>query len=402
MPTLDFYTLVEQLEDKRVVLEMDDQIYLDRPDYATIISVATRLNQKATSQNMEFWWLEDKIRPPYAKLTAAFTPPANATDPHTFTFSSDAAPWFEPEGTLFFLGWGAHQQMKVSSVTVSGTNCTVTAYLWPNTQTATSAGAVGSKIVFTYPVYGSLADAPTGSYRESTPVSNYLEQTMRAVTVSKILTKTKLYGGDLRQQEHRKAIQAFLNDQETSILWGIKYKDTSQQNNPEVGVIYRSGGIIPSLTTNVFDMGGASMTYQDFLSKIPLIREYSLPQDLAIFAPTAFMTKLVTWGLERVLMSEDSTTFGMAITKLVTPFGEFPIIYSPLFDYYGAGHILVLNLKTVTRMILGGDDGLIGQPTLYLNQELTTQPNKVLDFYRGIGGVKLTQEVKSGVFVNWT
>lgn len=401
MPVLDFPLLVEQLEDKRAVLQMDDELYLDRPEYSTILSVATRLNQKDTTGNMEHWHLEDQQRPPYAAISANFTPPALPTDPHTFTFPADMAPWFEPVGTIFFLGWGGHQQMRVTNVT-AGANCTVTANLWPSSQNATVAATSGAKVVFSYPVFGSLADAPSGSYKESTPKNNYLEQTMRAVTLSRILTHTKLYGGDLRQIEHRKAINAFLADQETSILWGIKNKDTSGQANPDIGVIYRCGGIIPDITTNVFDMGGQVLTYSLFLSKLPLIREYSLAKDLAIFAPTSFMSRLVEWGLDKVLLTEDSKTFGMEITKLQTPFGLFPVIYSPLFDYYGANHILVLNLSTVTRMTLGGEDSLIGQPTLYLNQQLPTQPNKILDFYRGIGGIRFTQQMKSGYYTNWT
>ena len=401
VPSFNFYNYIQRILSDRVVIQMENEIYLDRPDVNPLLSWAILNAQTRTVPNMEFSWLEDVLRPNVIPLAANVSAPSPETGAWTFQVAEGWGAFFADYNTVFFAPNGT--QFKVDAVTASSGNPdSVSAYKWPSTQSTCGDLTTGDNLIMSYPVVGDLQDVIKGNFRDATPKSNYCEQFMRAISMSKTLAHTQLYGGDIRQKEHNKQLLSFRTDQEAAMVYGIKAKDETGKGDDSLGgTIWRTGGIRASGLTSL-DMGTQTLDYPALLAQLSIATEFFNIQDMVCLAPTSFLTLVNQWAYSALRTNSGEKSFGFAITTLDTTFGPLNLVRSRLLDKFATPEVFFINLKNLRKVQFGGLDGMEGAPKLYMNAQLSTQPNKILDFYNGFGGLEFINAHLGYRLHNWT
>ena len=391
------YAAIQNFLDKRVVLQMDDTLFLDRPDVAALLAFMARHNMTKTTKNMEFHHLTKRTRPPYIALAGAGWLVA---DPTHFPVPNGSGVWFEPNGTYFFNG----VQMMVSAVAPgAGANPdVVTASPWPSTQTLPVADvAAGAELVMSYPLYGEKADAPQGNYQDTEDNFNYCEQMMRGITLTELMTKTEAYGPNVRQMEHRLALQAWKTDIEMRLILGKRYKDESQKDDPDVGVVWSTGGVDEILTEKVLDFGAQAFSQDTLLAQVPDFLEFCEPSDWIFYVPASFLMELQLSAMDKLWYDTKDDSFGYAVRKWTTSFGDWPLVHAKMLDHFPVPTAYLLNKNELKKVTFQGTDSMLGAPRLYMNAQLPSQPNKIHDYFRGIMGFQRGWAQRSCKVFNW-
>lgn len=391
------YAAIKDVIDKRVVLQMDDTIYLDRPERNALLAYMSRHNLKRSVKGYEAHYLTKKTRPPYIPLAVAYDA---SVDLGVFSVYNGDGVWFEP-GTIFFNG---AIQMKTTSVTPAANTTdpdTVTAVVWPSTQVDTDL-AVDANLIMSYPIYGDLSDAPVGNYVDTIDNTVYLEQMMRGITLSQSLIKTQKYGKDVRAMEHDLALMAWKTDIEMKFLFSKMYKDTTNANVATVGTIWNTGGMNEFLTSKVQDFGSTNaLDIDTILGYLPDFMEFAAPTDWILYVPASFLQMLQLKAQDKLWYDTEDDSFGYAVRKWTTSFGDFPLVWSRMLDYLSVPAMFFLNKNEIKKVDFETEDGMEGAPRLYLNAQLPNQPNKVHDFFRGIMGLQRGWENRSCKVFDW-
>jgi len=382
------YAAIKDVLDKRVVLQMDNKIYLDRPSNAPLLAFMARHNRVRTGvQSMEFHHLTKRTRPPSIPLHASWLTAA----PTLFPVANGDGAWFEPGGVFFF----QDVQMRVTSVApgVAPADDIVTASKWPSTQTLPVAdvapGTTAANLIMSYAVMGDNADAPKGNYVDTVDAFNYCEQTMRGITLNQIMVKTKKYGEDVRALEHRLALMAYKTDWEMKFLFGQRYFDNSQADNPDIGTIWNTGGLNETITEKVLDFNGAAFDLPTLTAAIPDFEEFvDNPNDWFLYVPASFIANLEQSALSKLWLDTKDDSFGFAVKKWDTSFGSWPLVHAKMLDYLPTPRAFFINKEEVLLVPFEGLEGIEGAPRMYMNAQLPNQPNKIHDFFRGIQGIQ--------------
>jgi len=391
------YADAKDFINERVVLQMDNTIYLDRPRAAPLLAfLANHSGNQRTYKNMEFHYLTKRSRPPYIPLAVAYD---NTGAPNVLKVAHDDGVWFEINGIIFFLGI----QCMVASVTKgSGTDPDVVHVLpWPATQSMPATAPLATNIILSYAIFGSKSDAPLGNYHDTVDNFNYMEQAMRGLSMSKLMLKTEVYGDDPRRQEHELALEAFKTDREMKFLFSKRYFDDSQKDDPDVGLVYNMGGMDEIITEKVLDFNGATLDLGLLLASVPDWEEFADPEDWIFYAPGSFFAILQLAAMEKQWYDTTDNSFGYAVKKWDTSFGSFPLVHARMLDHLPVPTMYLLNKSEIKLVNLEGEDDLNGSPRLYLNAQLPNQPNKIHDFFRGICGIQRGWGKKHIKITNW-
>jgi hypothetical protein len=403
-PTFNFFNYIDRINSERVVIDMTDDIFLDRPQVTPILAFTTLATDVRNTENMEFNWIEDTLRPYAIQLESGVTAPSPETDEWDFEVPNSYGAFFADANTVFFASNGT--QFKVSSVE-KGTDPAVDpdivhAYKWPSTQGACGNLAQGSNLIMSYPVVGDLQDVVKGNFRDVVAKKAYNEQFMRSVSLNRTVAKTRLYGGDLRKHEHLKQMLAFKTDQEAAMIYGIGAKDETNKGDDSLGgTIWRMNGIRNSGLHGI-DLGSAVLDYPTFLGLIPEITDLSDLADLVCLAPNDFLKLINEWAYDALHTSSGEKRFGFAVTALDTTSGPINFLRAKMLEKFANPEVFFLNTKTIRRTRFGGLDGMEGAPKLYMNAQLSTQPNKILDFYNGFGGLEFKNAHLSSKMYGWS
>ena len=382
---------------ERVVLQMDNTIYLDRPKAAPLLAfLANHSGNQRSYGNMEFHYLTKRSRPPYIPLSVAYD---NSGSPNVLKVANGEGVWFEVNGIVFFLG----RQCKVTAVTKgSGSDPDlVTAAPWPSTQSMPASAASGTQIIMSYAIFGSKADAPLGNFHDTVDNFNYMEQAMRGLSMSKLMLKTKVYGDDPRRQEHELALEAFKTDREMKFLFSKRYYDDTGKDNPDIGLVYNTGGLDEIITEKVLDFNGAAFDPELLLYSVPDWEEFADPSDWIFYVPASFLAELQLAAMDKQFYDTADNSFGYSIKKWDTSFGSFPLVHARMLDHLPVPTAYLLNKNEIKLVNLEGEDDLNGAPRLYLNAQLPNQPNKIHDFFRGICGIQRGWGKKHIKITNW-
>lgn len=395
------YAAIKDVIDKRTVLQMDDTIYLDRPDRNALLAYMQRHNLKRAVKSYEFWYLTKKTRPPYIPLAAAYD---HTNTPTHFEVANGSGVWFEPGGVFFLeASTSVAMQFRVTSVTPAGNttdNDIVTASSWPSSQTLADV-AIAKNIIMSYPVFGDKSDAPVGNYVDTIENYNYCEQMMRGITLAQSLIKTQKYGKDVRAMEHDLALMAWKTDIEMKFILSQRTKDTAGASDDAIGTIWNTGGMDEFIASKVLDFSGAAFNIDTILAQIPNFMEYADPKEWIFYVPASFLMNLQLTAQDKLWYDTEDDSFGYAIRKWTTSFGDFPLVWSRMLDYLPIKKAYLLNKNEIKKVDFETEDEMLGSPRLYLNAQLPNQPNKVHDFFRGIMGLQRGWENKSCVIQNW-
>ena len=392
------YKGLASLLSTRVVLQMTDDIYLDRPDVAPLIAFLTKLKKTRTTKNMEFHYLEKTTRPTHVPITSSYT--ANGL---TFAVSAANSKWFYPGQKI----WGGNKdgstdafgvQYKVTSISTAGA---LVVTLFPSTQTDVSL-AEGDNLILGGQVFGDLEDAPKGRFNDAVDNYNYCQQIMAGITIGEIMTKTQLYGTDVRALEHKEKLMEFKASMEADFILSKRDKNVTNQDDPDIGIIYSTGGIDEAITEaeNILDFGGA-FDYDTLVSRLPEFLEYRTNgSDYAFYTNADLISQIEYLMREKLVIDPNYTAWGQTVTKLKTTWGEFPLVPSRLLDRFGFCLSYFLDMNELQKVDFAGEDG--PEPRLYLNAQLTSQPNKLWDFFRAISGLSRGMHKRHSKIYGWT
>ena len=324
-------------QDKRVI-EMQDKIYLLEPSAAPLTLLTNKVSRMSVS-NPEYKWLEQAHIPHKDALNNS----AGATAAGTF-LTVDNGAYFQ-NGFLVQVQ-RTNEIMRVNADVV-GNQITVTRS-WGGT--ANAALVDNDALTILGPAAEEGASAATSWSSQSVTKSNYTQIIRNPFQVTGTVMASKLYGGadldviqTLRGIEHAKNI-------ELSMLFGEKAEVTTG-----TGPLRTMGGVLEVISTNADDYGGAFSLEELFTSMETFMRYGSDSKVLFCGAAVVSAISLAAAGRLEVVPSENS--FGIDISRLITPHGNLMVVKHHLFD--GASHqnlALMVDIDNVGYVFLNGRD----------------------------------------------
>lgn len=183
---------------------------------------------------------------------------------------------------------------------------------------------------------------------------NYTQIFKTPFGVTNTQNATAMYGGqDLSYQQKKKGIEHTV-DMARAFYLGEKKLDTTGAHPRRA-----TGGLLSFLSSNVYDAGGA-LTQANFDKNICEIAFRYGSSEKLMLASARVVSAINGWALGKLQVKEGEATYGLAVTKYISPFGILNIVYDPLLEgakYGGYGAILdVENIKY--RPLKGRDTSL--------------------------------------------
>lgn len=162
---------------------------------------------------------------------------------------------------------------------------------------------------------------------------------------------TKMYGGsDLSYQQMKKGVEHKV-DMARTFYWGERKLDSSGSKPKRA-----TGGLLSFLNQNNYDAGGA-LTQSEFDNNISeVVFKYGSKEKLLLASPR-LLSVMNGWALSKLQIEQGEKTFGLGVTRYVTPFGVYNIVLEPLFEgaVYG-GFGVALDVENVRYRPLKGRD----------------------------------------------
>ncbi|MEM3508608.1 MAG: hypothetical protein QXJ06_00575 [Candidatus Aenigmatarchaeota archaeon] len=398
VPVFKDYATLSKITDKHIVLQMDDRIYLHRSDVSPLLSFLVKnggkgaINEMRNVGNMEFYWLTKRTKPPYVLLAQNHT--ANSG---TLIVPKGDGVWFEVNTICYCDGL----QFMVTDVTFGVNYDTLTVSLFPSTQTDKNISA-GAKINIAYAVFGERANAPLGNFEDVIENFNYLEQMMKGCSFTRIQLETQKYGEDIRRLEHNIKLMAHKIEIENKFILSQMAKDTTNDAVDGIGTIWNTQGLLGVITAKVLDFNGSAWSYDLILASLPNLLEYSDPNDIIFYVPSSFLTKLNLAMVDKLWVDTNDKSFGTAVMKLNTPYGEFPLIRSvAVLDNISPPTALLINKRELKKVNFRGVADGWGEVELVMNAQAKNQPNLIHDYWRGITGLQWGWADKHAKIINW-
>lgn len=182
-------------------------------------------------------------------------------------------------------------------------------------------------------------------------VFNYTQIFKTPFGVTNTQNASNMYGGkDLSYQQMKKGIEHKV-DMERAFLLGEKKVDTSGPNPKRA-----TGGLMSFLNANVYDAGGALTKSEFDQSVAEVVFKYGSSEKL-LLASARLLSVISGWADARTQVEIGENTFGLNITKYVTPFGILNLVHHPLLEgaVYG-GYGIVLDVDNIKYRPLQGRD----------------------------------------------
>lgn len=362
----------------RIVVDMSNEIAFLEPSATPLVVLTKRMNTMACS-NPKFEWMDNDLDVRWAANGAA-TATSTATTINVAT----------GKGTYFGVG----DLVKVPS---TGEVVKVTAV---STDALTVTRGIGSTTAAAIPASENLliignasmqgSGAPAEKVIGVTPFYNYTQIFKTAFSVTNTLEATKLYGmkelARLRKNNgivHAKSIEyAFLFGEKNIVTTG---------SQPETYV----GGIFEALKNNANNktVAKASATEADLMTFCQNVFTYGGDSRTCLVSPDVLAWFAALAGSKLQLMQGDNdTTYGLNITKYLTPFGVLNLVMHPLLVQGYAGRLIALATEDVYYRPLAGRD------TKLMTNIQAPDEDGQRDMYLTEAGMELRLPLKHGIF----
>lgn len=366
------------IEQKRIVIDMSNEIAFLEPSATPLVVLSKRMNTKAC-HNPKFEWMDNDTDVRWA---------AHGSTASTSTATSLVMA--TGKGAYFGVG----DLIKVPS---TGEVMKVTAV---STDTLTVTRGIGSTAGAVVPaneqllIIGNASMQGSGSPAEKvigvTPFYNYTQIFKTAFSVTNTLEATKLYGMKelARLRKNNGIVHA--KSMEYAFLFGEKNIVTSGAQ-PETYV----GGIFEFLKTNANNVTKttASATESDLMTFCQRVFTYGGDSRTCLCSPDmlAWVAALASPKIQLIQSSKDST-YGLNITKYLTPFGVLDLVMHPLLTGGYAKRIVALDFADLYYRPLEGRDTKL-ETNIQANDE-----DGERDQYITEAGIELRLPLKHGIF----
>ncbi len=195
------------------------------------------------------------------------------------------------------------------------------------------------------------ATAPAIKHGAETEVYNYTQIFRTVFGLTNTAKATSTYGGnDFAYQQKKKGIEHAV-DMARSFYFGQLKLDTTGTHPKR-----STRGLLAFLNQNNYDAGGA-LTQDEFDQNIcEKLFLYGSKEKLLLASPR-LLSVMNGWALGKLQVEIGETTFGLAVTKYVSPHGVLNIVPEPLFEgaVYG-GYGVCLDVANVKYRPLKGRD----------------------------------------------
>lgn len=357
----------------KLVVDMDDEIYLLEPNKAPLTLILSKL-RKERPDGPKPEWLEDALHPRWDTLGAAILD--GVTTSVTVT-----------NGAYFTVG-------DVIKIPVTGEQLLVTA-IATNVltvvrgfgETAAAAASNGAAVT----IIGSAFAEGTGKANlnvlDETPQFNYTQIFKTTVGVTNTLKASKLYGpNDLDYQRRKKGIDHAVKI-EQAFLFGERKLDTSGTQPKRT-----TRGILKWITSNLTDAAG-TLTESELEQFCEKAFRYSNNRKVAFCGARAIST-INQFAAGKLQMVPKDETYGIHTTRYVSGHGELLLVKHHLLENYYAGYMVVLDMEQLAYCALR-------DTKLETNVQLP-DADETVDQYVTEVALKLKNEKKHAVLYNVT
>ena len=333
------------IQSARRVVDMASQIALLDPNeapFVTFLKLAKKGSRIAYSPKIE--WLEDKLIGNETAINAGAG------------YDADDTAIVVDDDTIFRIGDIAHlpatgENLLVTDITANTHTLTVTRGY------GTTAGASIANDAVVLIVGNAMTENSSSREAKSTQEAacyNYTQIFRTPIKLSGTEAASKLYGGQDRAYQRRKAMIEHKRDIGLALYVGQRKEDTT-------GTYVRRtlGGLNYFLTQTVaFDSSTNPLTYRNFDSDVAQPAFAHGGTEKLLIAGPNLMTAINTWAENDLMTSCDpAATYGIRVKELITSYGVLKVIYDPLLSgtVYG-GYGYVIDPENIRYSYLDGRD----------------------------------------------
>lgn len=232
--------------------------------------------------------------------------------------------------------------VKVTAVVSNGASSYIACYLLEADDNSSSHDLSDCDVAL---IIGNInsegAGMPTSIAYDPVKIYNYTQIFRTPLSMTRTALQTRLRTGDQYKQAKAEALELHSIEMEKAFLFGIATERTGDNGKPE----RTTGGIIPAIKTyGTVANYATSSTYtgdtwiesgdQWIDDQLEVIFRYGSMDKLAFCGSTVIsaINKLVkAKGTYEITQAKES--YGINVTKWVTPFGTISLINHPLFSY---------------------------------------------------------------------
>lgn len=173
---------------------------------------------------------------------------------------------------------------------------------------------------------------------------NYCQIFKEGFEVDNTANATKLYGGPDLVYLRRKHAEIHKRDMERMLWFGLRDDLTASDNSNITTTAFMSKGVIGDgtngfLTSNTATNDSSEYTEDEFDADLRTAFRYGNAVKFAFCAPLP-LSVISSWGRAALQTVPRDTTYGINITRYISPHGELNLINNKLFfDMTGAGII---------------------------------------------------------------
>lgn len=322
----------------RIIRSVDEEIALLEPNEAPLVTILTateRMRKGIGSTKAEYF--EDQ----YVALW-------DSTD--ASGYAADATAITVADGTKFAAGHlfivpkavnsaSAPELIRVTSVSGNVLTCVRG---WAGT-TAAIIAAAATPIRIAGTAFGEGAARGSAISTQKVPLYNNMQIFRTPFEASRTAMQTAAYGASAGEWEleMRKKLVEHKRSMNSAFLFGTRGSATVDSK-----VVRTCNGVNAVIATNVKD-GGGTLTEKVFDDYLAMSFRYGSRNKLAVFS-SKIVQAIHYWAKDKVRITTETTSWGLELTKMVTPFGTLTIVNDWMLEhpsgstngYGGTGFIL--------------------------------------------------------------
>jgi hypothetical protein len=312
----------------QLVVDMMEDVFQYDPPGSPLLTIVTKRLQTLRARAVVVNHLEDDVIPEWDQANGAIGAAVTS-------LVVDNPAYHSVGDILKVVSTG--ETLRVTGVD-EGTSTLTVARSWGATAAATIADNAYLLNMGAAEMEGDLS--PEAKATVTVTKTNYLQILRTPVHVTKTLDNVRLYGGEERTRQRRKAGARHGRLWEQICLHSEKNSTTAVGAKP----IRSAGGLDEHITTNVLAAGGI-LTEQTFIDFIGDVNRYSVRgrRRKGLLASRELTATISSWGNHKLVTnSAASATYGIEVTTYISPFGTLDVINHPLLEngYAGYGYIV--------------------------------------------------------------
>lgn len=331
---------------------------------APLTALTSRMKSRGVDDPVYHWW-EKELDDRRFKLSAAITTTATALTIDSAYKSSLSL----KEGDVLMAEHTGEVMWVTVNPTVPGAITVARGMGTGGTGVALDPTAAGSNpfLLVIGSAYEEGSMAPVGVNFDPTERSNYTQIFRNTLEMTRTASKTRLRTTDQVKEAKRETLELIGIDMERAFWFGKKHVTTKNGKPARMTAGIRDQ--INSLAPGNIKTWSAPITMEALENELLNVFAYGSSEKMMIGGNRALLTlgqiirKNATWNIQSGLKE-----YGMAVTRVTSPYGELVFLAHPLFTQSGGGttggtaypglsaSAAILDMSQVSYVHINGDD----------------------------------------------